>query len=946
MRNMCTIFGREFASYFKSPIGYIYLIVFLLINNVLFITPFFTYPRAEMRQMFNFLPFLLCVLIPLITMRLWAEDRKENTIEMLLTFPMKPFELVLGKFTASFAFFLIALLGTATIPLMISLLGGKPDWGVIITSYLGAVFIGAFFLAVGIFLSALVRDQIIAAVLSLAACFLFFLSGTDFIATILDGWQTGLGTAIKKTFGVTSHYETFTRGIIAMPDLIYFFIWCSLFLFLNGFFLEGRSRPNASAAFGTSLILCLAIGITFNLIASDLALGRFDCTEGNIHTLANATKTVIQKLKVPVKVNFYVTPKEDMPTEFQDLQQNVIDKLNEMKIAGNNKFEYQVIPLSARKLLERVNQGGEDSLSVSDIKNAGEFLAQLRQSSDPVSSYLRSQLSTETQQYMKNQQIAAEDMLRMVVDDLNRVVQSSGLYDEKRFAGVRLSDKTKRMLQQNVQEREVAVLNRSLLEEAYAEYIKTRQDKSVEEHLLDKGVQPFSVKIFQQDQETTRLVYSSLGIAYLDKKEEILPRIMPQNLADLEYQLVSNVQRLARDKKPVIALIAPKESNAMPAYMRQLYMQMGKPLPPEEDPYQPLEKFLEHDGYEVKRIALNKKELLPDEYDALVVINPREFNERQKWEVARALHSGKNVMLAVQTYNFNYNVDRNGLSLQKNDEKPEVNDWLSRYGIGVDDAILMDVNYFPITFSDPSNPLAAMLGMGTPINLPTHIMVMQQNMNSDSALVSRSQQIPYLWGTALELKEKKPELKVTTLLSTSPNAWKAAAGKQLSESDVQPPVSGSQYPLMIMLEGQFPDIYKEQARPKWPKAKTEPGMPPEPEDDKDDQPEPPVKTVTAKPAKLLLVGCAQLFRKELIRNTITLFSNSIETLALSGELVSIRSRNMVDRGINRPSEGQRSFWKALHFVLLPLFLVVVGLGYISWRYMRRKQYLLEIQKEA
>jgi len=146
MKNILTILRREITAYFHSPIGYIYLIVFLLINSWLYIPPFFLNLQADMRGMFNFLPFLCCVLIPLISMRLWAEDRKENTIEMLLTFPMTSTQLVLGKYLASLLFYAFVLATTWTIPLMLYCLG-NPDTGVIFSSYLGAFLLGALFLA-------------------------------------------------------------------------------------------------------------------------------------------------------------------------------------------------------------------------------------------------------------------------------------------------------------------------------------------------------------------------------------------------------------------------------------------------------------------------------------------------------------------------------------------------------------------------------------------------------------------------------------------------------------------------------------------------------------------------------------------------------------------------------------------------------------------------------
>src|SRR5919108_687392 len=174
MRNLWTILRRELAAYYESAIGYIFMIVFLILSVGLFITPFFTVLSADMRGFFTTLPIILCIFLPAVTMRLWAEERKQNTWEMLLTFPMRPHELVLGKFCASLVFFLGALAGTLTIPLMLAWLG-KPDPGPIIGAYIGTILLGAFFLALGLFVSSLCQDQIVAFVITLLACFGIFL---------------------------------------------------------------------------------------------------------------------------------------------------------------------------------------------------------------------------------------------------------------------------------------------------------------------------------------------------------------------------------------------------------------------------------------------------------------------------------------------------------------------------------------------------------------------------------------------------------------------------------------------------------------------------------------------------------------------------------------------------------------------------------------------------
>ncbi|MBN1912849.1 MAG: hypothetical protein JW788_00455, partial [Candidatus Omnitrophica bacterium] len=291
MKDIYTVFKRELGAYFNSAIAYIYLIVFIAINNALFMTRFFLIGRAEMRVYFDNLPFMLVTFIPVLTMRLWAEDKKENTFELLLTFPMKVRNLALGKFFASFVFYLFSLLSTLSIPLILYL-AGRPDPGAIIGGYTAILLLGGLFLAIGLFISSLTSEQIVAFVLTFLSCFFIYFLGTDFIASFLDGWISGLGSFLKNYFGAASHLVSLSKGVIDIKDILYFVAMSFIFLLLNGFFFEGRLRPRAKAVFGAAVAVCLAGVLLFNWLVHDLPLARFDITQNKIYTIPDASKKI------------------------------------------------------------------------------------------------------------------------------------------------------------------------------------------------------------------------------------------------------------------------------------------------------------------------------------------------------------------------------------------------------------------------------------------------------------------------------------------------------------------------------------------------------------------------------------------------------------------------------------------------------------------------------
>lgn len=239
MSNVGTIFRRELRSYFDSPIAYIFMIVFLLLTVGWYMTTFFLAQAADMRGFFANLPLFLLFFLPAITMRLWAEERRIGTLELLMTLPMKGWQVVLGKYLAALSFYAIALAGTLTVPVMLVALG-NPDLGAIFAGYLGSLLLGALYLSIGIFVSGLFRDQIAAFVVGLVACFFFFIVGDGTVAGTIDGWISGLGAFLQRHVGLMEHFSDIQRGVIDLRNIVYFVSMSALFLVLNTLSLEGR----------------------------------------------------------------------------------------------------------------------------------------------------------------------------------------------------------------------------------------------------------------------------------------------------------------------------------------------------------------------------------------------------------------------------------------------------------------------------------------------------------------------------------------------------------------------------------------------------------------------------------------------------------------------------------------------------------------------------------
>lgn len=232
-----TVAGRELGAIFDSGIATIVTVAVVVLSNWVFMNDFFLTGTVDMTPFFELQPWLLAVYLPAITMRSWAEERRQRTLELLLTLPLQSGQAVLGKFLASLGLFALYVLGSLPIVLMLFCLG-DPDPGLLLASYLGLFALGAFFLALGMFFSALSADQIVAFVVSTVLSFALVLLGWEQAVSALDGWFDGLGTWAYESLSMAPHYEAFLRGAVDLASLLYFGLFTALLLWAGALVLD------------------------------------------------------------------------------------------------------------------------------------------------------------------------------------------------------------------------------------------------------------------------------------------------------------------------------------------------------------------------------------------------------------------------------------------------------------------------------------------------------------------------------------------------------------------------------------------------------------------------------------------------------------------------------------------------------------------------------------
>ena len=241
IRNTKAIIKRELASYFESPVAYVFMVVFLMLIGFLtfFVSRFYESGQADLRGFFFWHPWMFLILVPAAAMRLWAEERRAGTIETLLTLPVTVTQVILGKFLAAWIF--IGLIVALTFPIVLTTVYlGAPDRGAIMGGYIGSLLLAGAYLSVGMLTSALTRNQVISFVLSLVICLFLLLAGWPPVTDLMVRWAPEWLVRGVAAFSFMPHYEAFQKGVLDLRDFAYYFSVMIFMLFGTHLVLENR----------------------------------------------------------------------------------------------------------------------------------------------------------------------------------------------------------------------------------------------------------------------------------------------------------------------------------------------------------------------------------------------------------------------------------------------------------------------------------------------------------------------------------------------------------------------------------------------------------------------------------------------------------------------------------------------------------------------------------
>jgi ABC-type uncharacterized transport system involved in gliding motility auxiliary subunit len=464
-----------------------------------------------------------------------------------------------------------------------------------------------------------------------------------------------------------------------------------------------------------------------------------------------------------------------------------------------------------------------------------------------------------------------------------------------------------------------------------------QDDEEMQQTLTARGIRPFQVQSIEKDEMGIKLIWSALTIAYKDKPEEILPQVLPQNLAALEQDIIGPVYRLTREKAPKVAIYGPKK--AVDQQLAMMYMQQGMQPPEPADQFAQLSQLMTQGHYEAVPIELTEASGVPEDADALIVMGAGQLNERQVWEINRTLRRGVPVIMGLQAHEYNYSPAPNGgWSISGQAGGTGLEPMLAEFGLTVTEDHFMDMASETINLPREVNLGGLRMQTQEPVRLPIQIRVTEAQMDQDSPLVNRIGAVFYLWGTPISIDADQAsahDLQVTELIRSSDDTWTEPWTDGPVTSAMMNPegkTNTGALPLAVLVQGQFPDAFADRDIPAWPEnAPAEPGL----EDPLGGIQAPP-GPVDPAPGSLVLFGSAKMFDDNILpagQNALLLL-NAIDFLAGSKDLLDIRSKTLTQRVIKQVDAKEKMFWRIIGVLLFPVIIAAFGIIRAG---MRRKE---------
>ena len=950
MSEITHVARKELWGFFASPVAYIFLGAFLVVNLFVFfwVETFFARNLADARPLFEWMPVLLIFLAAALTMRMWSEERRAGTLESLLTLPVSPARLVLGKFLSALGLVAIALALTLPLPVTVAMLGPL-DWGPVLGAYLATLLLAAAYISIGLFVSARTDNPIVSLIGSTLLCGAFYLLGSS----ALTGLFGHAGGELLKLLGSGSRFESITRGVIDLRDLYFYLSIVGVFLTLNVYILErlrwagDKAKPELHRRWAIVTALFAANFLAGNLWLQQIGWARADITQGRVYSISEATRNYLAQLQEPLVIRGYFSA-QTHPL-LAPLVPQLRDLLREYEIAGSGKVRVEFVDPLENPELER-EAGEKYGIRPVAFQTASKYQAAVVNSYfDILVRYGGEYEKLGFRDLIEIKASGETDLdvrLRNPEYDLTRTIKKV-LYGYQGggdlFAGL-----TKPVIFHGY------ISHPNQLPEPLP---SLRADlEAVLDDLAARSNGKFSFDIQDPDAGTGQLAedihqrfgFQPLALDLLDPRsfyfymvlesgEQAAPAPLPESIdkAGLERTLEAAIKRFTPGVLKTVAIYTPPQMGGgfMPAQQGVSFNEL-------------------QDGLR-EHVTLRETDLAsgvaPEDADLLLVVGPEDLNEKQAFAIDQFLMQGGTVMLAASPFH----VDLGGQAIAAHKQATGLEDWLAHMGVELEETLVLDRQNTPFPI-----PVQRQLGGFVVEEIQTLAYpyfpdIRSEGMDQETGIVSGLGQITLNWAAPLFVNvEKNKERKVIELLSSSVASWTS------STADIQPDFQT--YPhdgfaagedtgprvLAAAVEGRFESFFAGKPSPLLEDADKEEEEEIPADETKEREADSPIISgvVESSPAsaKLILIGSASFLTdtaislateatRTLYTKPVELVQNSVDWALEDRGLLALRGRGQYSRLLEPLDRGGQMFWEYLNYAL-----ALAGLALVYWLHRRSR----------
>ncbi len=959
MKQIVVIARKELSAYFSSLMALIFVGVFLAITLAVFfwVTPtFFARNLADIRPLFRWMPVLTMFLVAALTMRQWSEEQRAGTMEVLLTLPVRRFDLVAGKFVAVMALVALSLALTIFLPITVEILGPL-DWGPVVGGYLAALLMASAYAAIGLFVSSRTDNQIVSLIVTVILGGLFYLVGTDGATNLVSD---ALGR-ILQALGTSSRFESIERGVIDLRDLVYYLSLTAFFLVLNVVSLDAKrwSRGRQTAAYRRQVIITVVL-VALNLVALNtwlfpLAGLRADLTADQQYSLSPTTRDLITNLPEPLLIRAYVS--EETHELLKPLVPEVRDMLREYEVVSRGRVNAEVVdPLKDEELEVEANQvygiqptpfRVSDRYRDSIINSYFDIL--IRYGDQHVVLGFADLIEVESQSATQ-----VDVRLRNLEYDLTRSIKKV-VYGFQSLDAVFASIEgevaltvliTPDSLPDGLEDVPQAIENvaRSLAEESGGKFTFELIDPDAPGSAISRdtlinsyGIYPIAVSLFSPDS-----YYLHLLLEIGDEGQWLFPGALTE--ADIRTEIEAALKRAAPGFLKTVGLWLP-DLQAVPDQFGQ---GMVEPL----SSWGLLQEQLGQD-FAVQNVDLTSG-WVPGDVDVLLVIAPQAMSEKERFAIDQYLMRGGAVIVSVGNYMLPAQQFPGGLYLEQVTDG--LNDLLASYGVTVEDTLVLDPQNEPLPYQVPRQVAGMQVMEIQEVDYPYFVDVRSDGMTNDSPIVSNLPAVTLQWVSPLVIDEvRNADREVTVLLESTDESWVRSAIDVLPDTVSFPelgfPIDSEQKarPLAVSIQGAFESYYKDRASPFQEEevSATEALT---------DTAEVPLGTIEVSPesSRLVVIGSAeftddtvlgisQSLYSDRYLNNLKLVQNAIDWAVEDIDLLNIRSRGTYARLLKPLEEKEQTLWEGLNYAAaLAALVVIAGI----WQARRRSEQPMIILDES